>query len=104
MWGMSNHYLGHISNSHPLKLQKVFVNKPPCSSCEILNMCGGRCYYANVTQRWSVESYRNVCSTVKTLVADVSAQISRIKQLIFNGDLCLSDFDYIKYNGAEIIP
>jgi putative peptide-modifying radical SAM enzyme len=104
MWGMSNHYLGHIADSHPLKLDKVFVKQLPCSECEILNMCGGRCYYANITQRWSVAAYKEVCSTVKALVADVSAQIPRIKRLISEGRFCLSDFDYIKYNGAEIIP
>ncbi|MDR2720563.1 MAG: TIGR04084 family radical SAM/SPASM domain-containing protein [Nitrososphaerota archaeon] len=104
MWGMSNHYLGHIADSHPLKLDKVFVNQPPCSECEILGMCGGRCYYANVTQRWSVDAYKEVCNTVKALVDDVLAQIPRIKQLISQGKICLSDFDFIKYNGAEIIP
>ena len=104
MWGMGNHYLGHIVDSHPLKLKKVFVNQLPCSKCEILNMCGGRCYYANVTQRWSVDAYKEVCNTVKALVVDVSAKIPRIKQLISQGKICLSDFDFIKYNGAEIIP
>ncbi|MCL2642998.1 MAG: TIGR04084 family radical SAM/SPASM domain-containing protein [Candidatus Bathyarchaeota archaeon] len=104
MWGMSNHYLGHITDSHPLKLGKVFVNQLPCSDCEILNMCGGRCYYANITQRWSVNAYKEICLTVKALVDNVSMQLPRIKQLISAGRICLSDFDYIKYNGAEIIP
>ncbi|MDR0460724.1 MAG: TIGR04084 family radical SAM/SPASM domain-containing protein [Nitrososphaerota archaeon] len=104
MWGMSNHYLGHIAHSHPLKLKKVFVNQLPCSDCEILNMCGGRCYYANITQRWNVNNYLEVCNTVRALVTDVSTQIPRIKQLISEKKICLSDFDYIKYNGAEIIP
>jgi putative peptide-modifying radical SAM enzyme len=104
MWGMSKHYLGHIADAHPLKLRKVFVNQLPCSDCETLNMCGGRCYYANVTQRWSVDAYREVCNTIKALVADVSAQIPHIRQLISEGKICLSDFDFIKYNGAEIIP
>jgi putative peptide-modifying radical SAM enzyme len=104
MWGLNRHYMGHISSSHPLKLGKVFVNKLPCSDCEILNMCGGRCYYANVTQRWGVEAYREICNTVKALVSDVFMQIPRIRALISQGRICLSDFDFIKYNGAEIIP
>jgi len=104
MWGMSKHYLGHISDAHPLKLDKVFVSQPPCLGCEVLNMCGGRCYYANVTQRWSVDAYKEVCDTVKALISDVSCQIPRIKRLISEGKICLSDFDFIKYNGAEIIP
>jgi putative peptide-modifying radical SAM enzyme len=104
MWGMTQHYMGHIANSHPLRLEKVFVNQPPCSECEILNMCGGRCYYANVTQRWTVDAYKEVCNTVKALVEDVSAEVPRIKQLILQGKIRLPDFEFIKYNGAEIIP
>ncbi|MDR2202848.1 MAG: SPASM domain-containing protein, partial [Nitrososphaerota archaeon] len=104
MWGMGNHYMGHITSSHPLTLGKVFVSQPPCSECDILNMCGGRCYYANVTQRWSVAAYREVCATVRMLIETVSQQIPRIRELISNGKLCISDFDFIKYNGAEIIP
>lgn len=104
MWGMTQHYLGHINQDHPLKLKRVFVNQPPCSQCEILNVCGGRCYYANVTQRWSPEAYNEVCQTVKALIGDVKAEIPRIKQLIDSGKIRLNDFDFIKYNGAEIIP
>jgi putative peptide-modifying radical SAM enzyme len=104
MWGMSKYYLGHIADSHPLKLEKVLVNQLPCSDCELLNMCGGRCYYANVTQRWCVDDYRKVCNTVKALIDDVSAEIPHIKQLIVQGKVRLSDFDFVKYNGAEIIP
>jgi uncharacterized protein len=104
MWGMTKHYMGHIADSHPLKLEKVFVNQPPCSECDILNMCGGRCYYANVTQRWTVDAYKEVCSTVRALVDDISTEVPRIKELITQGKISLSDFDFIKYNGAEIIP
>jgi putative peptide-modifying radical SAM enzyme len=104
MWGMTKHYLGHISKSHPLKLERVFVSQPPCSECKILNVCGGRCYYANVTQRWNVEAYSEVCKTVKALVNDVAAEVPRIQELISEGKIRLSDFDYVKYNGAEIIP
>src|SRR5665647_2042228 len=103
MWGMKNHYLGHIKNADPCKLEKVFVNQLPCSKCEILNVCGGRCFYANVTQRWSVEAYGEVCQTVKALVAAVGAEIPKIKQLIDDGKIGLEDFDFIKYNGCEII-
>jgi radical SAM protein with 4Fe4S-binding SPASM domain len=104
MWGMKNHYLGHIKNADPCKLEKVFVNKLPCSECEILNVCGGRCFYANVTQRWSKEAYSEVCQTVKALVAAVEAEVPKIKQLINDGKIGLEDFDFIKYNGCEIIP
>lgn len=104
MWGMKNHYLGHISNSEPLKLEKVYVNQAPCKECSILNVCGGRCLYANVTQRWSKKEYAEVCRAVRALVEAVSAEVPRIKQLVKDGKISMEDFDFIKYNGCEIIP
>jgi uncharacterized protein len=103
MWGMKDYYLGHISNADPLKLKKILVNKP-CSDCDVLNVCGGRCLYANITKRWNGDAYVTVCSTVKALVNTIEAQLSRIKQLIKNGKVSQQDFEFMKYNGCEIIP
>jgi putative peptide-modifying radical SAM enzyme len=102
-WGIKNYYLDHISKADPLKLKKVFVNKP-CTECSILKVCGGRCLYANITKRWNNEAYAAVCNTVKSLVNAITAELPRIKQLISNGKVRLGDFDFMKYNGAEIIP
>ena len=103
MWGMKNYYLGHISNAHPLKLKKIFVGAP-CTECDILNVCGGRCLYANITKRWSSEAYAVVCNTVKALVNAVKTELPRINKLINDGKVRLSDFKFMKYNGCEIIP
>jgi uncharacterized protein len=103
MWGMKNYYLGHINSVHPLKLKKIFVGAP-CTECSILNVCGGRCLYANITKRWSKEAYSMICSTVKRLVKNVEAELPRIKQLIKNDKVHLTDFSFMKYNGCEIIP
>jgi uncharacterized protein len=103
MWGMKNYYLGHIADAHPLKLRKLFVSAP-CTECDTFNVCGGRCLYANITKRWSSEAYAVVCSTVKGLVNAVEAELPRIKQLIKNGKVRQSDFEFMKYNGCEIIP
>jgi putative peptide-modifying radical SAM enzyme len=103
MWGMKDYYLGHISAADPLKLKKVFVNKP-CAECEIFNVCGGRCLYANVTRRWSPEAYSEVCDTVKNLTQAISEQMPGIESLIEKGRILRKDFEYTKYNGCEIIP
>jgi len=103
MWGMKDYYLGHVSSANPLELRKVFV-KEPCVTCDILGLCGGRCLYANVTKRWSPEAYGLICDTVRNLVSSVSRQIPRIRRLIDEGKVGLRDFEYMKYNGAEIIP
>ena len=104
MWGMKKYYLGHICSADPLKLGKVMFNDTPCTHCAIAGLCGGRCLYANITKRWSPEAYANVCNTVKSLVKTVQSEMPRIKQLIKQGKLALSDFEYLKYNGCEIIP
>jgi putative peptide-modifying radical SAM enzyme len=103
MNGMKDYYLGHIRNAHPLHLRKVLVGQP-CTSCEILHECGGRCLYANVTKRWSEEAYALVCKTVKNLVESLKAILPRVKELINIGKIRLSDFEYMKYNSCEIIP
>ena len=75
MWGMKKYYLGHISNTDPRKIKKTLVDQPPCANCSILNVCGGRCLYANITKRWSDEAYGKVCHTVTELVETVKAEI-----------------------------
>ncbi len=103
MWGMRDYYMDHIANSDPLKLGKMFVGEP-CSECDVLGLCGGRCLYANVVRRWSDEAYSEVCRTVRGLISAVEAQIPRIKKLLEEGKVNKRDFEYMKYNGCEIIP
>lgn len=103
MWGMKDFYLGHISNANPLRLKKVFVGEP-CTKCNLLGLCGGRCLYANLTKRWGPDAYEHVCNTVQNLIEAISKRIPRIKRLIESGSIQLKDFEYMKYNGCEIIP
>ena len=103
MWGMKDCYLGHVCEVDPFTLAKVFVGKP-CSDCDILGICGGRCLYAALTKRWGPTAYALVCDTVRSLADTVSTQIPRIWRLIDKGRVNLSDFEYIRYNGCEIIP
>ena len=103
MSGMRNYYIGHIQNSHPLQLKHVYV-KQPCSDCKILRDCGGRCLYANITKRWDNEAYGLVCRTVNNLLESLKSSLPRIKKLIKDKTINMSDFDHLKYNSCEIIP
>jgi uncharacterized protein len=103
MWGMKAYYLGHIRDADPLKLKNLFVEKP-CSECDVLGVCGGRCLYANITRRWSDETYGEVCTTVRELIKAVEAGLPRIRTLIADGKVSQRDFEFIRYNGCEIIP
>jgi putative peptide-modifying radical SAM enzyme len=103
MWGMKDYYLGHISNANPLRLKKIFVAEP-CTNCNIFSLCGGRCLYANVTERWSASAYKLVCDTVRNLIEAVRIEIPRIQKLIREKKIRLEDFRFMKYTGCEIIP
>jgi len=104
MWGMKAYYLGHIKDGDPLKLKKMFVDQKPCTECDVLGMCGGRCLYTNIAKRWTDGAYSKVCFTVRMLIASVEREMPRLQRLISEGKVKLSDFHYLKYNGAEIIP
>lgn len=103
MWGIKDYYLGHVRDSNPLKLKRIFVGEP-CTKCDLYGTCGGRCLYANITKRWNGEAYSLVCATVRNLVEAVAKEIPRIRKLIEKGEISLKDFEYSKYNGCEIIP
>jgi len=103
MWGIRNYYLGHVNNADPLKLKKIFVGEP-CTRCDVLNICGGRCLYANITRRWGMEAYHLVCNTVRNLITAINEELPRIRQLIDSGKIDLHDFEFLKHNGCEIIP
>ena len=104
MWGMKKYYLGNIAEANPLKLKQLFVEEKPCKECKVLGVCGGRCLYTNITKRWNDEAYGKVCRTVEQLIEAVKSEVPRIQRLIRAGRLTLGDFDYLKYNGCEIIP
>jgi uncharacterized protein len=58
----------------------------------------------NVTKRWNKDAYAAVCNTVRGLVNAVKTELPRIKELIDVGKVSLGDFEFMKYNGCEIIP
>ncbi|MEM2300540.1 MAG: TIGR04084 family radical SAM/SPASM domain-containing protein [Candidatus Hadarchaeales archaeon] len=103
MWGMRRFYLGHITQSHPLNLEKIKTTDF-CEDCEIFAFCGGRCLYANVMKRWSREAYRIVCGTVKNLVNALRCVLPKIEKALQMNIVKPEDFNFLEFNGCEIIP
>jgi putative peptide-modifying radical SAM enzyme len=103
MAGMKDFTLGHIRTAHPLKLNRILVVEP-CTECSIIDQCGGRCLYANITKQWNDKQYSLVCDTVKNLIKTLKNTQPTIRQFIKTGKIKQSDFNYLKYNGCEIIP
>ena len=103
MVGMSQFYVGHISRSHPLKLDPVPIGGE-CADCAIRTFCGGRCLYSNITQPWGSAERQLVCSTVENLHDALVRALPRVRALLEEGTVTTEDFIHEKFNGCEIIP
>ena len=103
MAGMKDFYLGNITTTDPADLRKIFVSEP-CTKCNLYEICGGRCLYANATKLWGEHGFKLVCQTVKNLIDSIEAATSKIRELIAKGRISYEDFKYPKYNSCEIIP
>ena len=75
-----------------------------CASCDIKDICGGRCLYWNYLKLWPEEGNQLICKTIEHLVSELKNRMPEIKDLIKNGQINYIDFEYEKYFGPEIIP
>jgi sulfatase maturation enzyme AslB (radical SAM superfamily) len=101
---MKDFYLGNIRETHPESLRNAQFVSEPCTQCQALPICGGRCLYANVTKLWGNEGFRQVCATVTDMIDALQEALPEVRSLIDDGRVRLNSFDYMKYNGCEIIP
>ena len=101
MANMKKYYCGDIENN---ELKKMSCDNEPCSSCEVLDLCGGRCLYVNLTQKGGNKAYEEVCKTVKHLISSLQMAKPMVKDLIEKEIIRLEDFFHLKYNGVEVIP
>lgn len=96
--------LGTIFDNEPGDFVDAMVPGEPCTSCDIYNVCGGRCLYANVTKPWGEAGYAETCATIRHLVGTLEAALPRIKSLLASGTITRDQFSYFQYNGCEIVP
>lgn len=104
MAGMKDFYLGNIRTTTPDRLRDAVSVSEPCTQCRILAVCGGRCLYANATKLWGTEGFAQVCNTVRNMIDALRDIKPEVEHLIQTGKISSSQFDYVKYNGCEIIP
>lgn len=98
--------IGSIFKSAPGSLRDVVSFGEPCSSCDIFEICGGRCLFVNRSQGLLRENgYRLICATVRHLVAELQEARPQVQALVDKGSVRRSDFEYPEFNnGCEIIP
>ncbi len=104
MVGFKAYYLGNIRETEPSDLPKKVELKAPCSGCDILSICGGRCLYANITKLWGEGGFRLVCSTVRLLVDGLRCVKPVVEEALKKGLVSLDKLTYTKFNSCEIIP
>ena len=100
MGSMKKYYCGDIKSKIT---QKMEVSEP-CTSCEELDLCGGRCLYANITKLGREKNYQTVCQSVKRLIRSLKREKKRVVKLIADKKIKIEDFEFQKYRGPEIIP
>jgi uncharacterized protein len=103
MVGMRDFYVGHITTADPRTLPVVAVSGT-CTDCDILDFCGGRCLYADITRPWKEEQKSLICATVRDLREGIIEAIPAIKEMIRKGTIAREDFAHTRFNGCEIIP
>jgi len=98
--------IGSIFKNAPGSLCDLVAFGEPCSSCDIFDICGGRCLFVNRSQGLLREDgYPLICTTVRHLVRELQDALPQVRALIENGSVTRSDFEYPELNnGCEIIP
>lgn len=85
-------------------IKKINVGEP-CTSCQVLDICGGRCLYTNYFKPGSETDYNEVCNSIKLLIQKLEDRLPEIKRLILQGTIKEEQIFYPEINnGAEIIP
>jgi putative peptide-modifying radical SAM enzyme len=104
MNNVKNFYAGDLDSFESLDNLKKFNVGEPCTSCEYLDVCGGRCLYSNQAKLWPSEGEELICKTIIHLIESLKEKTPEIKKIISSGVVSEKDFEYEKYFGPEIIP
>jgi radical SAM protein with 4Fe4S-binding SPASM domain len=90
-------------DSNPNELKKFKVTGK-CVTCNVKDLCGGRCLYWNQAELWPEKGNDLICDTIKHYILELKAKLPEIQALIKKGIISKNDFEYEKYFGPEIIP
>ncbi|MHB1868266.1 MAG: TIGR04084 family radical SAM/SPASM domain-containing protein [Nitrososphaerales archaeon] len=98
--------IGSIYGNTPRSLCGQATIGEPCVSCDIFHICGGRCLLVNRSaEMLRKNGFPYICSTVRHLVKELKEVTLQVQELVENGSVSRSDFEYPELNnGCEIIP
>jgi len=97
--------VGTIFQSHPRDLVNKVQIGSPCTKCNSLDICGGRCLFTNKTKLWSEEGFQKICNSTKTMIKELAGLKPEIVEMISKTRLSKEEFHYPKFNnGLEVVP
>ncbi len=97
--------IGDLMSSTPESIRNSRTVDPPCTDCDILWVCGGRCLFANQTMGWGREWFDRICLSTRRMIEGLNALVPDVVHLIEEGILPMEALDYPEINnGCEIIP
>ncbi len=97
--------VGNIETNTSNELENAIGVGKTCLECEVYNLCGGRCLFAEKTKLWGDSGFDLVCETVKHLIKELKSIRTDVEKLIEKGIVQKSDLEYPEYNNTtEIIP
>jgi len=77
----------------------------PCTDCEYVDYCGGRCLYAYKERLWGEEGFRALCQITSTMIDLILNIKHRVQELLEEGRIDWGSLNYPPYNNStEIIP
>ncbi len=85
-------------------IDRVSIGEP-CTDCEYVDYCGGRCLYAYRERLWGEKGFRALCQITSTTI-DLILNIRRqVQELLEEGRIDWGSLNYPPYNNStEIIP
>jgi putative peptide-modifying radical SAM enzyme len=97
--------VGTIFDSTPQELPNKVRIGEPCTECNTLNVCGGRCLFTNKTKLWGEAGFREVCDSSKRMIDELAYLKPRIIEMISDRKISMETFNYAPFNnGCEVIP
>ncbi len=79
--------------------------KNPCTQCEYVKVCGGRCLFFNREWLWGKRGFELVCNSCKHLIREVERVKPRILKAVESGIVELRELYYPPFNNTtEIMP
>lgn len=97
--------LGNLRTDSKLDMiNRVRINKP-CTSCNYLAYCGGRCLYAHYERLWGKYGFKRICGATIHTVEELAKVKTEVLGLIKSGVIPKEHIEYPPFNNTtEIIP